>query len=80
MSGFPSEIRFGGLNEGAVRHKTNLAMLIALKRGIEPLYAYEPDGSDLQWQFIEAFDRFGGVHHLDVHQMMLRQEEFQVCS
>ncbi|TQF12108.1 DUF3103 family protein [Myxococcus llanfairpwllgwyngyllgogerychwyrndrobwllllantysiliogogogochensis] len=45
------------------------SMLPALKRGVEPLYAYEPDGNDSQWQFIEAFDRLGGVHHLDVHRM-----------
>lgn len=45
------------------------SMLAALKRGVEPLYAYEPDGNDSQWRFIEAFDRLGGVHHLDVHRM-----------
>ncbi|NTX14437.1 DUF3103 domain-containing protein [Myxococcus sp. CA051A] len=45
------------------------SMLPALKRGVEPLYAYEPDGNDSQWRFIEAFDRLGGVHHLDVHRM-----------
>ncbi|MBN1209668.1 MAG: DUF3103 domain-containing protein [Myxococcaceae bacterium] len=45
------------------------SMLAALKQGMEPLYAYEPDGNDSQWKFIEAFDRFGGVHHLDVHRM-----------
>ncbi|MCE9671556.1 DUF3103 domain-containing protein [Myxococcus stipitatus] len=45
------------------------SMLEALKRGVEPLYAYEPDGDEASWQFIEAFDRFGRVHHLDVHRM-----------
>lgn len=45
------------------------SMLPALKRGVEPLYAYEPDGNDSQWRFIEAFDRLGGVHRLDVHRM-----------
>lgn len=45
------------------------SMLEALRHGVEPLYAYEPDGNDATWQFIEAFDRFGGVHHLDVHRM-----------
>ncbi|NTX02097.1 DUF3103 domain-containing protein [Myxococcus sp. CA040A] len=45
------------------------SMLPALQRGVEPLYAYEPDGNDSQWRFIEAFDRLGGVHHLDVHRM-----------
>ncbi|QSQ26771.1 DUF3103 domain-containing protein [Pyxidicoccus parkwayensis] len=45
------------------------SMLEPLKRGVEPLYAYEPDGNDATWQFIEAFDRFGGVHRLDVHRM-----------
>lgn len=47
----------------------NASMLEALSRGAEPLYAYEPDGNDASWEFIEAFDRFGGVHHLDVHRM-----------
>ncbi|MCP3100457.1 DUF3103 domain-containing protein [Myxococcus sp. K15C18031901] len=45
------------------------SMLEALRQGVEPLYAYEPDGDDATWQFIEAFDRLGGVHHLDVHRM-----------
>lgn len=45
------------------------SMLEALKQGVEPLYAYEPDGNDATWQFIEAFDRFGGTHRLDVHRM-----------
>ncbi|NVJ21893.1 DUF3103 domain-containing protein [Myxococcus sp. AM011] len=45
------------------------SMLAALKQGVEPLYAYEPDGNDSQWRFIEAFDRSGGVHRLDVRQM-----------
>ncbi|MCY1019133.1 DUF3103 domain-containing protein [Pyxidicoccus sp. MSG2] len=45
------------------------SMLELLKQGVEPLYAYEPDGNDATWQFIEAFDRFGGVHRLDVHRM-----------
>ncbi len=45
------------------------SMLGALKQGVEPLYAYEPDGNDSTWQFIEAFDRLGRVHRLDVHHM-----------
>ncbi|WP_244227060.1 DUF3103 domain-containing protein [Corallococcus aberystwythensis] len=45
------------------------SMLAALQRGVEPLYAYEPDGNDSQWRFIEAFDGLGRVHHLDVHRM-----------
>ncbi|WP_253908977.1 DUF3103 domain-containing protein [Corallococcus exiguus] len=45
------------------------SMLAALQQGVEPLYAYEPDGNDAQWRFIEAFDGLGRVHHLDVHRM-----------
>ncbi|NOJ94003.1 DUF3103 domain-containing protein [Corallococcus coralloides] len=45
------------------------SMLAALRQGVEPLYAYEPDGNDSQWRFIEAFDGLGRVHHLDVHRM-----------
>ncbi|WP_242588492.1 DUF3103 domain-containing protein [Corallococcus macrosporus] len=45
------------------------SMLTALQQGVEPLYAYEPDGDDSQWRFIEAFDGLGRVHRLDVHRM-----------
>jgi Protein of unknown function (DUF3103) len=47
----------------------HLSMLAKLQKGAEPLYAYEPDGDDRNWQVIEAFDRFGGVHYLDAHSM-----------
>ncbi|GMU11285.1 DUF3103 domain-containing protein [Corallococcus caeni] len=45
------------------------SMLTALQQGVDPLYAYEPDGDDSQWRFIEAFDGLGRVHRLDVHRM-----------
>ncbi|NNB94373.1 DUF3103 domain-containing protein [Corallococcus exiguus] len=45
------------------------SMLPALQQGVEPLYAYEPDGDDSQWRFIEAFDGLGRVHRLDVHRL-----------
>lgn len=45
------------------------AMLKTWQQGQEPLYAYEPDGDERNWTQIEAFDRHGGVHYLDPHQL-----------
>ncbi|WP_217524468.1 DUF3103 family protein [Vibrio metschnikovii] len=46
----------------------NQAMLTALKNGQSPLFAFEPKGSEKEWQYIEAFDVNGVIHQLDVHQ------------
>ncbi|CAH6966954.1 conserved hypothetical protein [Vibrio chagasii] len=45
------------------------AMVEAWKNGESPLFAYEPSGDDSNWQYIEAYDVYGQVHELDVHQM-----------
>ncbi|MDF2154996.1 DUF3103 domain-containing protein [Vibrio sp. CAU 1672] len=48
----------------------NEAMLPAWQQGnISPLFAYEPNGDDEQWQYIEAFDVYGNIHQLDVYQL-----------
>ncbi|WP_020410545.1 DUF3103 family protein [Hahella ganghwensis] len=44
-------------------------MMTQLQQGVEPLYAYEPDGDESTWQYIEAYDSRGGLHMLDVWNM-----------
>ncbi|WLQ15446.1 DUF3103 domain-containing protein [Hahella aquimaris] len=44
-------------------------MMSQLQEGMEPLYAYEPDGDESSWQYIEAYDSYGGLHLLDVWNM-----------
>ncbi|WP_431688827.1 DUF3103 domain-containing protein [Hahella sp. NBU794] len=44
-------------------------MMSQLQEGVEPLYAYEPDGDESSWQYIEAYDSNGGLHLLDVWNM-----------
>ncbi|ABC29192.1 conserved hypothetical protein [Hahella chejuensis KCTC 2396] len=44
-------------------------MMSQLQEGVEPLYAYEPDGDESTWQYIEAYDSNGGLHLLDVWSM-----------
>ncbi len=44
-------------------------MMDQLQEGMEPLYAYEPDGDESTWQYIEAYDSRGGLHLLDVWNM-----------
>ncbi|OZG72949.1 hypothetical protein BTA51_13395 [Hahella sp. CCB-MM4] len=45
------------------------SMMTQLQGGVEPLYAYEPDGDESTWQYIEAYDSRGGLHMLDVWNM-----------
>ncbi|PTA51343.1 DUF3103 domain-containing protein [Shewanella morhuae] len=44
-------------------------MLAAWQQGESPLFAYEPDGDESQWDYIEAFDINGKVHQLDVYNL-----------
>ncbi|MBB1270509.1 DUF3103 domain-containing protein [Shewanella sp. SR44-3] len=43
------------------------SMLTTWQQGESPLFAFEPDGDDSQWDYIEAFDTQGNVHLLDVY-------------
>lgn len=45
------------------------AMLTSWQQGESPLFAYEPDGDESQWDYIEAFDIHGQVHQLDVYNL-----------
>lgn len=47
----------------------NNAMLPAWLDGESPLFAYEPSGPESQWSYIEAFDIYGNIHHLDVAEL-----------
>ncbi|MCT7947146.1 MULTISPECIES: DUF3103 domain-containing protein [Shewanella] len=44
-------------------------MLTPWQQGESPLFAYEPDGDESQWDYIEAFDIHGQVHQLDVYNL-----------
>jgi hypothetical protein len=43
------------------------SMVSTWQQGESPLFAFEPDGDDSQWDYIEAFDTQGNVHLLDVY-------------
>jgi hypothetical protein len=43
------------------------SMLASWQQGESPLFAFEPDGDDSQWAYIEAFDTQGNIHLLDVY-------------
>lgn len=43
------------------------SMLASWQQGELPLFAFEPDGDDSQWAYVEAFDTQGNVHLLDVY-------------
>ncbi|MFC3033673.1 DUF3103 family protein [Pseudoalteromonas fenneropenaei] len=45
----------------------NAEMLSAWQQGQQPLVAFAPQGDEKHWQYVEAFDSFGNVHLLDVH-------------
>lgn len=45
------------------------SMLSLVKQGVAPLFAYEPEGNEKSWQYIEAFDAQGNTHLLDVDVM-----------
>ena len=48
----------------------NEAMLPAWESGdVLPLFAYEPSGPEEQWTYIEAFDVYGNIHNLNVHEL-----------
>lgn len=44
-------------------------MLGAWQQGELPLFAFEPEGDERQWDYIEAFDIYGQVHQLDVYNL-----------
>lgn len=44
-------------------------MLAAWQQGESPLFAFEPEGDERQWDYIEAFDIHGQVHQLDVYNL-----------
>jgi hypothetical protein len=43
------------------------SMITQWQAGESPLFAYAPDGSDSQWEYIEAFDVQGNQYQLDVY-------------
>ncbi|WP_299017945.1 DUF3103 family protein [uncultured Photobacterium sp.] len=43
-------------------------MLARWQAGQSPLFAWEPDGNDEDWQYIEAYDVDGNIHLLDVYE------------
>lgn len=47
----------------------DISMLKEWKEGQSPLFAFEPKGNDASWNYIEAFDIYGEIHQLDVHQL-----------
>ncbi|PSW06812.1 DUF3103 domain-containing protein [Photobacterium lipolyticum] len=44
------------------------AMLARWQAGQAPLFAWEPDGNDKNWDYIEAYDVNGNIHLLDVYE------------
>lgn len=48
------------------------SMLSLVQQGVKPLFAYEPEGDESHWQYIEAFDADGNTHLLDVFEMPAR--------
>lgn len=45
------------------------SMLARWQTGQSPLFAWEPEGNDQHWDYIEAYDIDGNIHLLDVHQV-----------
>lgn len=43
------------------------SMLARWQAGQSPLFAFEPEGAESEWQYIEAFDIDGNVHYLDIY-------------
>lgn len=43
------------------------SMVSTWQQGESPLFAFEPEGEDSQWDYIEAFDTQGNIHLLDVY-------------
>ena len=43
------------------------SMLARWQAGQSPLFAFEPEGAESEWQYIEAFDVDGNVHYLDIY-------------
>jgi len=44
-------------------------MITAWQNGQTPLFAYEPEGDEADWRYVEAFDVHGNTHLLDINQM-----------
>lgn len=44
-------------------------MITAWQKGQSPLFAYEPEGDEADWRYVEAFDVHGNTHLLDINQM-----------
>ncbi|UXI04577.1 DUF3103 domain-containing protein [Photobacterium sp. TY1-4] len=45
------------------------SMLARWQAGQSPLFAWEPEGNDQHWQYIEAYDIDGNIHLLDVYEV-----------
>lgn len=43
------------------------SMLARWQAGQSPLFAFEPEGAESEWQYIEAYDIDGNLHYLDVY-------------
>ncbi|MUK28618.1 DUF3103 family protein [Aliivibrio fischeri] len=43
------------------------SMLARWQAGQSPLFAFEPEGEESEWQYIEAYDIDGNLHYLDVY-------------